>query len=132
MSPEHPLSGRYQVRMADCLDYPLVVADHSMTLRDVLELLVPQGAHFAPVVETNSIELMKRLAQVPPHVTFVNLSDVSEEIRRGVLSFTPLGDARAITQKAYLMQRARSALDGPAHLVARRIEAAFEKHSAID
>ena len=132
MSPEHPLSGRYQVRMADCLDYPLVVADHSITLRDVLELLVPQGAHFAPVVETNSSELMKRLAQVPPHVTLVNLSDVSEEIRRGVLSFTPLGDARAITQKAYLMQRARSALDGPAHLVARRIEAAFEKHSVID
>ncbi|KAB1072425.1 LysR family transcriptional regulator [Methylobacterium planeticum] len=132
MAPEHPLNGRYQVRMADCLEYPLVVADHSMTLREVLELLVPQGEHFAPVVETNSIELMKRLAQVPPHIAFVNLSDVSEEIRRGVLSFTPLSDARAVTQTACLMQRARSALDGPAHLVASRIEAAFETHSVID
>ena len=132
MAPDHPLNGRYQVRMADCLPYPLVVADRSMTLRDVLELLVPDGASLAPVVETNSIELMKRLAQAPPHITYVNLSDVGEEIRRGVLAFTPLADARAITQKASLMQRARSALDGPAHLVATRIEAEFEKHSAVD
>ena len=62
MAPDHPLNGRYQVRMADCLAYPLVVADRSMTLRDVLELLVPEGTSFTPVVETNSIELMKRLA----------------------------------------------------------------------
>lgn len=132
MAPDHPLNGRYQVRMADCLPYPLVVADRSMTLRDVLELLVPQGAAFTPVVETNSIELMKRLAQAPPHITFVNLSDVGEEIRRGVLAFTPLSDACAITQKASLMQRARAALDGPAHLVATRIAAEFETHSTID
>ena len=132
MAPDHPLNGRFQVRMADCLEYPLVVADRSMTLRDVLELLVPEGASLAPVVETNSIELMKRLAQSPPHVTFVNLSDVGEEIRRGVLAFTPLSDARAITQKACLMQRARAPLDGPAHLVATRIAAAFETHSAVD
>ena len=132
MAPDHPLNGRYQVRMADCLEYPLVVADHSMTLRDVLELLVPEGTSFTPVVETNSIELMKRLAQTPPHITFVNLSDVGEEIRRGVLAFTPISDASAILQRASLMQRARSALDGPAHLLAVRIQAEFERQSVPD
>lgn len=132
MAPDHPLNGRYLVRMADCLAYPLVVADTSMTLRDVLELLVPPGLTFTPVVETNSIELMKRLAMTAPHITFVNLSDVGDEIRRGVLAFTPLSDARAITQKAHLMQRARASLRGPAHLLATRIEAAFEMHSAVD
>ena len=132
MSPEHPLAGRFQIRMADCLDYPLVVADRSMTLRDVLDLLVPPGASFTPAVETNSIELMKRLAMAPPHVTFVNLSDVGEEIRRGVLAFTPISDASAIIQRASLMQRARSALDGPAHLLAARIQAEFERQSVQD
>ncbi|GJE26942.1 LysR family transcriptional regulator [Methylobacterium organophilum] len=132
MAPEHPLNGRFHVRMADCLEYPIVTADRSMTLRDVLEMLVPQGATFTPAVETNSIELMKRLAQTPPHITFVNLSDVGEEIRRGVLAFTPLSDAAAITQKVTLSQRARASLDGPAHLLASRLEAAFEKHSAVD
>ncbi len=132
MAPDHPLSGRYQVRMADCLEYPLVVADHSMTLRGVLEVLVPEGASFTPAVETNSIELMKRLAQTPPHVTFVNLSDVGDEIRRGVLAFTPLSDDRAITQRASLVQRARAPLDGPAHLLATRIEAEFERQSTVD
>lgn len=132
MAPDHPLNGRLRVRMAECLAYPLVVADRSMTLRDVLERLVPPGLAFTPVVETNSLELMKRLAQTAPHITFVNLSDVGDEIRRGVLAFTPLSDARAITQKASLMQRARAPLEGPAHLVAARIEAAFEKYSAVD
>lgn len=130
MAPGHPLSGRYHVRMVECLDYPLVVADRSMTLRDVIERLVPAGASLAPAVETNSIELMKRLAQAPPHVTFVNLSDVGEEIGRGVLAFTPLSDDRATTQTACLMQRARAALDGPAHLVAVRIAAAFRTYGA--
>lgn len=103
-----------------------------MTLRDVLELLVPEGTSFTPVVETNSIELMKRLAQTAPHITFVNLSDVGEEIRRGLLAFTPLSDASAIIQRASLMQRARSALDGPAHLLAARIQAEFERQSVPD
>ncbi|SFG89014.1 DNA-binding transcriptional regulator, LysR family [Methylobacterium gossipiicola] len=132
MAPDHPLNGRYQVRMADCLAHPLVVADRSMTLRTVLEQLVPEGASFTPVVETNSLELMKRLAQTSPHITFVNLSDVGEEIRRGVLAFTPLADAGAIIQRASLMQRARSALDGPAHLLAIRIQAEFARESTID
>ncbi|MET0258835.1 MAG: LysR substrate-binding domain-containing protein [Methylobacterium sp.] len=132
MAPDHPLNGRYQLRMAECLPHPLVVADRSMTLRAVLEGLVPPGAGLGPVVETNSIELMKRLAQTSPHLTFLGLSDVGDEIRRGVLAFTPLSDGCAITQTASLMQRARSALDGAAHLVATRIEAAFALHGAVD
>jgi DNA-binding transcriptional LysR family regulator len=132
MAPDHPLNGRFLLRMSDCLDYPLVVADNTMTLRAVLDRLIPAGATFTPAVETNSIELMKRLAQTAPHITFVNLSDVGEEIRRGVLAFTPLRDARSITQKIQLLQRARGSIDAPVSLFASRIEAAFEKHSAVD
>ena len=132
MAPDHPLNGRFLLRMSDCLDYPLVVADGTMTLRAQLDRLIPAGAAFTPAIETNSIELMKRLAQSPPHITFVNLSDVGEEIRRGVLAFTPLRDAHSIMQKIHLIHRARGSLDGPASLFAARVEAAFEKHSAVD
>lgn len=132
MAPSHPLGGHYQLRMAQCLAYPLVTADGSMTLRAVLERLVPPGETLSPVVETNSVELMKRLARVPPHITFLNLSDIREEICRGTLAFTPLSDATQIIQTASLVQRAHSALEGPAHLVAARIEAGFDKHSSID
>lgn len=132
MAPCHPLGGRYQLTMMQCLPYPLVTADRSMTLREVLERLVPPGGTLSPAVETNSVELMKRLAQVPPHITFLNLPDIREEICRGVLSFTPLGDAVQVVQTASLMQRAHSALDGPAQLVATRIESGFDKHSAVD
>ena len=130
MAPNHPLGGCYHLRMAQCLAYPLVAPDRSMTLRVVLEQLVPAGADFAPVVETNSVELMKGLAQHAPHIAFLNLADVREEIARGTLAFTPLSDAAAVTQIASLVQRVRSALDPAAHLVATQIEAAFERHSA--
>ncbi len=132
MAPSHPLGGRYEVKMEQCLAYPLVTADRSMTLREVLERLVPPGETLSPAVETNSVELMKRLAHETPHVTFLNLSDIREEICRGTLSFTPLSDAVQVVQTASLVHRAHAALDGPAHLVASRIEAGFEKHSAVD
>ncbi|MCJ2052487.1 LysR family transcriptional regulator [Methylobacterium sp. J-070] len=132
MAPNHPLAGQYHLRMAQCLDHPLVVADGSMTLRAVLERLVPPHAMFRPAVETNSVELMKRLAQQVPHITFLNLSDIREEIARGTLAFTPLSDAAAATQAVSLVQRAQSACDGPTHLVATRIGEAFDRHSGID
>lgn len=132
MAPGHPLNGRFMLRMSDCLDYPLVLADSSMTLRPLIDRLIPPGAPLNAAVETNSIELMKRLAQTPPHITFVNLSDVGEEIRRGVLAFTPLRDAHSVTQKVHLVHRARGSLDAPASLFASRIELAFEKHSSVD
>ncbi|KQT08567.1 LysR family transcriptional regulator [Methylobacterium sp. Leaf399] len=132
MAPTHPLNGRDRLRLADCLAYPLVVADPSMTLREILDDLVPPGLALTPAVETNSIELMKRLAMTAPHIAFVNLPDVCDEIRRGVLAFMPLTEAGAVTQTARLMQRSRAHLDGPTHLLARRIEAAFDIHGTVD
>jgi DNA-binding transcriptional LysR family regulator len=127
MAPDHPLAGLYHLRMAQCLGFPLVVPDGSMSLRAVLEQLVPTHGVFRPAVETNSIELMKHLAQQAPHITFLNLSDIQAEIASGSLAFTPLRDAAAKTQSVSLIQRAHSALDGPAHLFAARIIEALDR-----
>ncbi|SDN83041.1 DNA-binding transcriptional regulator, LysR family [Methylobacterium phyllostachyos] len=121
MAPDHPLAGLYHLRLAQCLGFPLVVPDGSMSLRAVLEQLVPTHAVLKPAVETNSVELMKHLAQRAPHITFLNLSDIQAEIACGSLAFTPLRDATAITQSVSLIQRSQSPLGGPAYLVAARI-----------
>lgn len=128
-APDHPLLARTSLRIADCVAYPMVVADRTMSLRDVLELLLPPTLDLAPVVETNSLELMKRLARRGPHVTFLNLADVVEEVRDGRLGFVPLQGAAA-RQSVALVQRAKGALDPSASVVAQHIIAAFADEAA--
>jgi DNA-binding transcriptional LysR family regulator len=129
VAPKHPLAGRASVTFAECLEYPLVLADRGMTLREAVELLVPPQTELTPVVETNALELMKSLARAVPHVSILNRADVEEEVRSGLLAFVPLRLARNAHQKVHLVHRAKGILDGAASLVAMEIQAALEERS---
>jgi DNA-binding transcriptional LysR family regulator len=122
IAPDHPLVGRRSVRISDCLVYPLVVADRGLSLRDVVENLVPLNAELTPMVETNSMELMKRLARQAPHVTFLNRADVDQEICDGALAFLPLAGA-AGRQRLFVVHRSRGSIEPAASRVIQLIEA---------
>jgi len=109
VAPDHPLATRKSVRIADCLSYPLVLADRSLSLRDVVENLTPVQAELTPVVETNSMELMKRLVQTAPHVTFLNRVDVGRELQSGDLVFIPLSGSAGL-QRLNVLHRVRGSL----------------------
>lgn len=127
MAHDHPLTIKRSVRVSDCLTYPLVLADPSLSLREVVENLAPAHAKLAPVVETNSMEMMKHLVRRAPHITFLNRVDVDQELRDGDLAFLPLEGA-AGRQQLVLAQRARGALSPAASrfvdLVRRRFASA--------
>src|ERR1700716_417171 len=61
MAPSHPLAKRASIRLGDCMDYPVVVADGSTAIRPYLDTafsrvtLEPQ-----PIIETNAIEIMRQ------------------------------------------------------------------------
>ncbi|NKL19724.1 LysR family transcriptional regulator [Rhizobium leguminosarum] len=109
VAPAHPLANRKTVRMSDCLLYPLVLADRSLSLREVVEATAPARATLVPVVETNSMELMKRLARTTPHVTFLNRLDVDREMATGDLVFIPLTGTGSL-QRLNILHRARGSL----------------------
>jgi DNA-binding transcriptional LysR family regulator len=109
VAPAHPLANRRTVRMSDCLLYPLVLADRSLSLREVVEATAPARATLAPVVETNSMELMKRLARTTPHITFLNRLDVDREMATGDLVFIPLTGTGSL-QRLNILHRARGSL----------------------
>ena len=109
VAPAHPLANRKTVRMSDCLLYPLVLADRSLSLREVVEATAPARATLVPVVETNSMELMKRLARTTPHVTFLNRLDVDREMATGDLVFIPLTGTDSL-QRLNILHRARGSL----------------------
>jgi DNA-binding transcriptional LysR family regulator len=122
IAPDHPLTARKMVRVTDCLAYPLVLADRGLSLREVVEKLMPANTELSPAVETNSTEMMKRLAGRAPHVTFLNRVDVDQELRDGDLAFLPLMGA-AGRQRLLLVERARGTLSPAASRFAQLLEA---------
>jgi len=130
MAPGHPLANRISLRLADCFEYPLVISDATMSIRDVLESIVGPGYDFGLAVETNSIELMKRLSQSVPHVTFLNPVDIGDELRAGTLTLIPVREIDTKPQVLSLMHRSRGALDPAANLLANDIQAALEGERA--
>jgi DNA-binding transcriptional LysR family regulator len=106
---DHPLTVKKGIRLTDCLIYPLVLADRSNSLREAVEDMASATAPLTPLVETNSMELMKRLARRTPHVTFLNRVDVDQELRDGDLAFLPLTGAAA-RQRLSLVHRARGSI----------------------
>ncbi len=75
VAPEHPLAARSAVRMTECLPFPLIVGERPMALRRATELMLPAAVELRPAVETSSIDLMKRVARIAPHVAILNLAD---------------------------------------------------------
>ena len=120
VAPGHPLAQRMSVRFTDCLPYPLVVPAPAMSLRDAVDALVPANVDFVPVVETNSLEMMKRLARIAPHATFLSFVEVHEELRSGELAFVPFDGTHA-RQKLSLLHRAMTALEPVVSIVAEHI-----------
>lgn len=128
MAPDHPLATRTTIRVADCLSYPIISAEQGMSLRDAVEMLVPTNSEFAPIVETNSLELMKRMARRAPHIAILNRADIEQDIAAGLLVFVPFGATRG-RQVISLVHRSKGSLDPAASMLARFIEDAMTARS---
>lgn len=71
VAQDHPLAGRAQVRLQDCLEYPLAMADASLGGRLLMnEFLEQRGLQVSPVLEANSFELMREFAKRSGGVCF--------------------------------------------------------------
>jgi DNA-binding transcriptional LysR family regulator len=98
------------VRLSDIVQYPLVLPEPSMTLRTIVDLALARlQVSLRPLVETNSIEMMKRLVQLSQAVTFLNPIDVSEDRIAGRVRYIPIAEAQ--TQALTLVARQRGSID---------------------
>ncbi len=124
LSPDHPLASHLSVRFADCLPYPLLLAERGMALRDTVDLLVPANIDLSPALETNSLELMRHMARRSPCVGFMCQFEVAEDIAAGHLAFVPL-QGGPVRQSVMLVHRAAGPLDPVVGVVAGFIGAGF-------
>lgn len=110
MAPDHPLAGKPVLRFSDCLQHPMVLADPSTVIRPYLDQMIARvGTAPRSVVDTNSIEIMRRLAVTDGFITFLTPFDIAHEIRRGSLVHIPVRELQARGQELCIVSRARNA-----------------------
>lgn len=120
VKPDHELAQRDKVTATDVIQYPLILAQPGMSLRKIVDTALGRVAYSAtPVVETNSVEMMKRFIREKRHaVTFLNPLDVALDREEGTLVFLELEDSALKAQHLRLVARAKGALDPVAHRLA--------------
>ena len=133
VSPKHPLAKRKPLRLNDCAEFPLAIADYSMTIRPVVDLAFSRAnLPLHPTVETNSIEFMKRIAKSGQAIAFLNPLDTAEDVKAGEIRHLPLDELSAHPLSLKLLVRARGGLDAFPSLVVEELRKAMPWLQPID
>lgn len=128
VAPSHPLALRSPARLSDCLEYPIVLADESMTIhRLITDAFSRAGLHFQPDYSSNSVEFMKSMARAQEAVTFLSRIDVAEDQREGTLVFVPIQGHYIRGQELTLARRGRGPLDPAINLIEEDIRSALKR-----
>ena len=132
VSARHPLAARRPLRLADCVEFPMAIADASMTIRPAVELAFTRAnIPLHPTIETNSIEFMKKIARSGHAITFLNPVDVAEEVQAGEIRHLALPELANHPIALKLMVRARGALEAFPSLVVEELRKAMPKLEPI-
>jgi len=130
VAPGHALASMANpaVSLADCSGFPMVIPDRSLTVGALLADALERAAiSVETVVETNSIELLKRAATQGQTVTFLSEVEMAVEVTRGELVFLPLRDAE-LRQELRLVARRTMALDATQSHVAEKLQQLLGTH----
>ncbi|QKJ85327.1 LysR family transcriptional regulator [Paramixta manurensis] len=91
VAPGHPLADKTSLRLSDCISHPLAIADKSMVIRPYLnEVFARTKIEPHPVIETNSIEVMRQAAMMDQALTFLTPFDIEFDLRSGRLIYIPV------------------------------------------
>ena len=108
MAPNHPLAKRANIRLGDCIDYPLVIADASSAIRPYLDAAFTRAAiDLQPVIETNAFEIMRHAAMLNNGITFLTPFDIEFERRAGRLVYVTVRELAHEAQALMLIGHER-------------------------
>jgi DNA-binding transcriptional LysR family regulator len=95
MASGHPLARRASVRLSECVHFPLVLPEGSLSMRGLINAALAERAiEPAPVVTANSIALIKAMLRGGNRVALLSRIDVHREVEQGGLVFRTLADSR--------------------------------------
>ena len=127
MRPDHPLARSRSLQFSDCQTYPLVIADVSMAIRPHIEALAQRhGLSLEAGVETNSIEVMRRMTMAGDLITVLTPIDILLERDARQLAYVPFDAGVTLIQHLMLITRDR-AVNPLAGLLIERFRVALEQ-----
>jgi len=107
----HPLSERSDLKLADCLAFPCALLGKGNGVTQlVARVAADAGLALAPLLETHSIEVLRRFVAASLGVTFLPRTSVTVEIARGSMQAIDLSDPLLSEASAHLMVRAHRRL----------------------
>ncbi|MHC1550507.1 LysR family transcriptional regulator [Phyllobacterium sp. K27] len=109
--PGHPLVDKDNLSLADCVGIPnaLLSKGHGIT-QLVARVAADSGFTLAPLVETSSVDVLRRFVIAGLGISFLPRFAVSTELERGVVVVRELSDPLLADASAHLMVRARRRL----------------------
>lgn len=126
VAPDHPLAERGVASLAEIAAYPLVLPEVGMTVRDLVdEAFERLSLTSRPVLETNSVEMIKLLVAEAPRATFLNPVDAAVEQQRGALRLLRLRGSHLRPQTLQIISRSRIPLDPAASLFLEQLRSAL-------
>ena len=110
--PDHPLASRSSVRLSALSDHLLALPASGLTIRTLFDRAAKKARlSVEPVVETNSIDLLKRLAILGDITTVLTKADVEVDRLRGTLAFVPIQGDDVGAQSLVIVHRTSAQLD---------------------
>ena len=112
MAPDHARAGLRDISLADCLGFPMIIPDATISIGALLADAFERAAITVDtVVETNSIELMRRAVMAGDTISFLSEFEADVDRRQGTLAFIPLRGPQAPAQELNLVCRRAGSLD---------------------
>jgi len=110
MASRHPLAERTSLRLSDCLDYPLIIADQTTAIRPHLDdAFAKISVRLEPALETNSVEMMRHAAMLNQGISFLTPIDIETDRQQGKLVYVPIHGVGIRAQTLTLVSRDRGA-----------------------
>jgi DNA-binding transcriptional LysR family regulator len=106
MVRDHPLAARNDLRLRDCLAYPLALGDASLAGRALIEQVLAQASFdLDPRLVSNSVETMKAFARMNNGVCFQFRKPGKAVIPPGDMVALPLTDPPLLQARLILASR---------------------------
>ncbi len=91
MADDHPLAGREQLKIYDCIDYPLLLPKRPEGIRTVLDQAAERvGITLEPVLESNSLDLLRLMSQDSAALSFSLAVNLRPDLARDRLRAVPV------------------------------------------
>lgn len=104
VAPGHPLAEKKRLRLADCVQFPICMADHTISASPIVTAAMARASlDMQPAIVCNSAEVIKAMVRDGLGLALKSAVGMEREIAAGELVFVPLQER--LQQRLFLLHK---------------------------